>query len=81
MNFAKMSESRNSICAALPIIESRFLPCVDGSKFTSQRMKTRCSVELARIWSMQAFNISMNSLLFFEVSLEAAWHDSILAEW
>ena len=70
-----MSESRNSICAARPIIESRFLPWVDASKLTSQRMK------LARIWSKQALNISRNSLPFFEVSREAAWHDSILAEW
>ena len=81
INLAKMSESRNSICAARPIIESRFLPWVDASKLTSQRMKTPRCMELARIWSKQAFNISRNSLPFFEVSREAAWHDSILAEW
>jgi hypothetical protein len=81
MNLAKMSESRNSICAARPMKEFKFLPWAEASKFTSHRMNTRCSEGLARIWSKQAFSISRNILPFFEVSCEAAWHDSILAEW
>lgn len=66
--------------AARPIMVSMLFPCEDKSKLTSQRMKTRGSEDLARIWSKHWFSISRKALPFFDLSPEDAGHISILAE-
>lgn len=81
MNRAKISDSKNSIWAALPINVFKFLPWEDVSKLISQRTNTLFSAVGALIWSKQLFNISRNAFPFLELSIDAARHDSILAEW
>lgn len=66
MNLAKISDSKNSIWAARPINELKFLPYEVVSKFTSHLINNRCSEVGARIWSKQLFNISRKTLPFFE---------------
>lgn len=66
MNLAKISDSKNSIWAVRPMNAFKFLPYVEVSKLTSQRMNTRCCDVGARIWSKQLFSISRNILPFFE---------------